>query len=166
MHDVLIDVARRGQHVAQGRRALAQALAQLPALGHARGDLAQVLLALARDPLVDRAVLGAGQRAQLEHARIHRLGDLLRRAALVVEQRVAQPVTDALAELPAVAHVVDEHVRHRYIQLVGPVHAEQARDRALDRDGRLVGDLLADLPRDLGRGGPAGCDHTGIEVEL
>ena len=45
------------------------------------------------------------------------------------------------AELAAVAHVVDEHVRQRRVELVGAVHAEQARDRALDRHGRLAGDL-------------------------
>ena len=164
--DVLVHVPGRGQHVAQRRRALAEALAQLAALAHAPGDLGDAALALLRDPRPDRTVLRARQRAQVESPRVDGLGDLLGRAALVVEQRVAQPVADAQPELAAVGDVVDEHVRQRRVELVHAVHAEQSRDRALDRDGRLAGDLLAYLLGDLGRRLPAGGDHAGVEVEL
>jgi hypothetical protein len=55
--DILVDVPRRGQHVAQWRRALAEALAQLAALAHAPCDLGDAALALPRDPRSDRIVL-------------------------------------------------------------------------------------------------------------
>ena len=62
--------------------------------------------------------------------------------------------------------MVDEHVRQRRVELVHAVHAEQPRDRTLDRDGRLAGDLLADLSGDLRRGRPAVGDESRVEVEL
>ena len=69
-----------------------------------------------------------------------------------------------LPEPAAVVDVVDEHVRQRHLELVGAVDAEQARDAALDRDGRPAGDLLADLLGDLPRRLAAGGDDAGVEV--
>ena len=57
--DVLVDVAGRGQHVAQRAVAVAQALAHRRALLEGRRDLVEVRAALLDDALADRLVLGA-----------------------------------------------------------------------------------------------------------
>src|SRR6185437_5251463 len=61
MHDVLVDVARRREHIAQRRWVLAEALARLAPLAHPLADLAHPSLALAPDALMDRLIRGPRQ---------------------------------------------------------------------------------------------------------
>ena len=86
--------------------------------------------------------------------------------ALAVEHRVAEPVRDPEAQLLALAHVVDEHVRQWRVERVRAVHAHEARDRALDRYGRAAADLLGHLTRDPGGRLTAGIDDVRVEFEL
>ena len=61
VHDVLVDVARRGQHVAQRGGSLAETLAQRAAILHPPRDLIHPPLALPRGELANRALLRQGQ---------------------------------------------------------------------------------------------------------
>ena len=150
VHDVLVHVAGGRQHVAQRRGGFAEALAHRPALLEARARsraAARAHSSLTRSRIAP--LLGRLEREQVELAGARPPRRSAAASGRVCEHRVAQPVGDAAAEAAAVVHVVDEHVRQRHLQVVGAVHAQQARDAALDRHGGAPGDLLADLLGDL-----------------
>ncbi len=145
---------------------LAQALAPLAPLGHVRAHARYALLALMHHTRADGIIARARKRAQVKLSTIDRFGDRLWGGIGIGQQRVADPVGDPAAQLAAVAHVVDEHVRQRRVDFVGAVDAEQASDRALDRHGRLARDLVGDLTCYLRSRRPARRDQSGIQVEL